>query len=260
MGRNEALSLEDVGRRKDTPGIVFVHGLGGFAEKRLLGKRIEYFRGLKAAMEQWEIPAFFPVQPPFGSVADRASALATNLTQFPYEQIYLVAHSMGGLDCRYFITKLDVDRRVLGLATIATPHRGTPLAPWILDASGLAPKILRPWTKRALKDLTPDACQHFNELFPNRPDVRYISYAGMRPLSEMPPWFRPLTRLLDEQAGQNDSQVPVSSATWAEFKGIVRADHIELAGWNCTRANQRIQRPFDHLSFYQRVIADLLKA
>ena len=173
--------MEYVGKRKDTLGVVFVHGLGGFAEKHLFGKRIEYFRGMKAAMAQWGIPAFFPAQPSFGSVIDRADALATNLAQFPYEQLYLVAHSMGGLDCRYFISKLDVQRRVRGLATVATPHRGTPLATWILHASGLAQWLLRLWTEKALTDLTPEACQRFNEQFPDRSDVRYISYAGVRP-------------------------------------------------------------------------------
>ncbi len=250
--------MEQVGKRKDTLGVVFVHGLGGFAEKRFLGKRIEYFRGMKAAMAQWGLPAFFPEQPAFGNVVDRADALAANLVQFPYEQLYLVAHSMGGLDCRYFISKLDVQRRVRGLATVATPHRGTPVATWILNTSGLVQTLLRRGTEKALTDLTPEACQHFNEQFPDRSDVRYISYAGVRPLSEMPSWFRPWARPLSAQAAENDSQVPLSSAIWAEYKGVVRADHIELAGWNFGRTDPHIQRPFDYLSFYQRVIMELL--
>jgi triacylglycerol lipase len=143
-----------------------------------------------------------------------------------------------------------MQHRVRGLATIATPHRGTPLATWILDTSGLVQTLLRPWAKKALTDLTPEVCQHFNEHLPDQSDVRYISYAGVRPLSEMPPWFRPWTRLISKQTGENESQAPLSSAMWAEFKGVVRADHLELVGWNrrTDHTSNDVRSPFIFIS------------
>lgn len=244
--------------RRFHPYFVFVHGLGGFAEIRLLGKRVACFRQVKAMLEDQGLTAYFPALPTVGSVAERAQTLAAYISHLPREQCYLVAHSMGGLDCRYFLSKFDIEHRVLGLATIATPHQGTPLADWLLTAPSLGAKLVRPWLRKALEDLTVTACQRFNDTFPNRFDVRYLSYAGVRPVMEMPPWFRPWTRLLDKCAGDNDSQVPLTSATWGEFKGIVRADHLELLGWNFACAHPAMQRPFNHLSLYQRIVTDLL--
>ncbi len=223
-----------------------------------MGKRIACFRQVKTLLERQGLTAFFPALPTVGSVAERARALAAYVTQLPQENLYFVAHSMGGLDCRYFLSQLDTDHRVLGLATIATPHRGTPLADWLLTSPHLGAKLLRPWMRRALGDLTIAACRRFNETVADRPNVRYVSYAGVRPIGEMPPWFRPWTRLLGKEAGDNDSQVPLTSAMWGEFKGAVRANHLELIGWSFASANASIQRPFDHLSLYQRVVADLL--
>ena len=40
----------------------------------------------------------------------------------------LIAHSMGGLICRYYMQQLDGAARCRGLATLATPHHGTAMA------------------------------------------------------------------------------------------------------------------------------------
>jgi triacylglycerol lipase len=88
-------------------------------------------------------------------------------------------------------------------------------------------------------------------------DVLYLSYAGVRPIEEMPTILRPSTRLLSETTGENDSQVPLSSTKWGTFMGEVCADHNELVGWNFGIRCERSHRPFDHLEFYQRVLIDL---
>jgi triacylglycerol lipase len=94
----------------------------------------------------------------------------------------------------------------------------------------------------------------FNETVQDRPDVDYASYAGARPVSEMPCWYRPWTRMISKSAGDNDSQVPVSSAQWGEFVKQVRADHLELVGWNLGFGAPAIERPFDHIRFYHEII------
>jgi triacylglycerol lipase len=242
-----------------TSAIVFVPGLGSFSPINLGILRIEYFRGVGQALEEYGTPAYFPTLPPFAEVAQRARVLANSLSKLQVGRIHLVTHSMGGLESRYCIHHFDPERRIASLVTIGTPHRGTPLANWVLEEDGLFQRVTRSWVKTAVLDLTPESCQRFNDLIPNRVDVRYVSYAGVRPVTEMPSWFRPWTRMLGEKAGENDSQVPLSSAMWGEFKRTLRADHIELAGWNLGRSNEQDQRPFDHLSFYQEVLAELLK-
>lgn len=45
-----------------------------------------------------------------------------------YERIHIIAHSLGGLIARYYVTRLGGDDRVHTLVTLGTPHKGTLLA------------------------------------------------------------------------------------------------------------------------------------
>ena len=86
----------------------------------------------------------------------------------------------------------------------------------------------------------------------------YLSWAGQRPVGEMPLWLRPFTRMLTKKEGGNDGQVAVASARWGEFQGVVRADHYEQFGWNFARARPAIERPFDHLALYEDMVGRVL--
>ena len=241
-----------------SPALVFVHGLLGFDQIRLWPRPISYFRHLRETVAGRGLTAYFTSLPPVGTVAGRAAALDASLQEIPDQRLCLVAHSMGGLDSRYLIQHHDSDRRVGTLVTIGTPHRGTYLAKWLLEGHGLMPWLVRPWTRMALAELTPEACSRFNEAVPDRDDVRYLSFAGARPEGEMPRGFRPWTRMLTREAGENDSQVPVSSARWGEFRGIQRADHLELVGWSLAPADEQRQRPFDDRALFEAILDDLM--
>lgn len=239
---------------------MFVHGLLGFACLGFTGNRICYFRGIERRLQASGFALHFPALPPTGLIAERAAALAHYMAGVENQRIYIVAHSMGGLDARHFIHRLDTERRVQGLVTVGTPHHGTPIAAWVLEGRGPLARLLRRLTLPAVRELTPSACERFNGLTPDRPDVRYQSFAGSRPTSEMPPWFRPWTRLLEGQAGANDSQVPVASARWGQFRGTVRADHLELVGWSLAPSGAETARPFDHVALYGGIAASLAAA
>lgn len=249
-------------RRSPAPpvAVVFVHGFLGFERIHLARKEIRYFRGVWRHLADHGIPLYFPALPPVGRIAVRARKLACSLERIAAERIALISHSMGGLDSRYLIRRLDPRRRVRFLATVATPHRGTPLAQWLLEGKGLLPRLSRQLILPGLEELTPRSCRRFNRMVPDRPDVIYHAYAGRRAAAELPPWFRPWCRLIARQEGDNDSQVSVHSARWGEFKGCLRADHLELAGWNLYRTVERFDRPFDHVSLYRRILRDAVRA
>ena len=239
--------------------IGFVPGLASFSRINLGLLRIEYFKGVRQTLEQHGTPIYFFTIPPFAGVAQRARILANSLSKLQVGRIHLIAHSMGGLDSRYCIHHFDPEHCIASLITIGTPHQGTPLANWVLEEGGLFQRVIRPLVRTAVVDLTPESCRRFNDVIPDREDVRYVSYAGVRPETEMPLWFRPWTRMLEDKTGENDSQVPLRSAMWGEFRRALRADHLELAGWNMGRSKAQDQRPFDHVSFYRGVIAELLR-
>ncbi|MFC1601985.1 esterase/lipase family protein [Pseudomonadota bacterium] len=237
--------------------IVFVHGICGFSSFRLLGKEIQYFRALKTSLRDCPIPIHFSALPTTGTIQQRATFLANYLAQIPEQKIHLIAHSMGGLDSRYTICRLDPKRCIQTLTTIATPHRGSPLAEWFANTPGLIPALGRRIAAPGLYELTPDACTLFNYKNPNRSDVTYQSYAGVRTPSEIPMLFRPWANMVEQCVGENDSQVAKSSAIWGEFQGTLQADHFELVGWSFGLPNSTIKRPFDHITFYRNLIKHL---
>jgi triacylglycerol lipase len=240
--------------------VVFVHGFCGFDVLGLpnLGLSIRYFRKLAHSLKRFPVEAHFPALPPVGTSADRARALGQYVEKLEATSLHLVGHSMGGLDCRYFATHLDHARRVRSVTTVATPHRGSPLADWVGSGRGAFPWVAGGVLQPGLTDLTTDACRRFNDAVIDRDDVHYSSYAGARPVGEMPPWFRPWTRLITRQAGENDSQVSVESARWGAFVKQVRADHLELAGWSLGAPSRSDERPFDHIGLYHEIVDRLI--
>jgi len=80
----------------------------------------------------------------FRDVLDTVSA--NDPQQFGSKNISILAHSMGGLIARYYMTKLGGTGRVSKLITLGTPHHGTPIA------NGLALGSVANPTQRALLD------------------------------------------------------------------------------------------------------------
>ena len=66
--------------------------------------------------------------------------------------------------------------------------------------------------------------------------------------------YRRQARILQRKEDDNDSQVGVQSAIWGTFRGMLRVDHMELAGWSLGLARRSIRRPFDHIAFYQALV------
>ena len=117
--------------RLRTP-IVLVHGLFGFDSLRLGPWLVaHYFQGIPEALRAVGNRVLVASLSPTGGIADRARQLQELLDrESPHEPVHLLAHSMGGLDSRYLISRLGMSDRVLTLTTLGTPHRGTTFADW----------------------------------------------------------------------------------------------------------------------------------
>ncbi|KAJ3183348.1 hypothetical protein HDU85_002374 [Gaertneriomyces sp. JEL0708] len=156
----------------------------------------------------------------------------------------MVAHSMGGLDCRYMISHLlsakgeAANFKVNSLTTIATPHHGSSLAPLPFLSTILEPLISTLYSKasldfRAFTNLTPTYMDTvFNPSTPDVSDVAYFSYGadGTDSVYEktvMYP-FRLTYEILNVLEGVNDGLVSVESAKWGNYMGTVKADHVDL--------------------------------
>ena len=250
--------MADAGK-SDFPTVVFVHGFLGCGRLPLID--VAFFRGADALMAGIGAPSLMPSLPRGGGVESRAAALARALEKSDARRLVLIGHSMGGLDSRLVAARMDPGRRIKAVVSLGTPHRGSPLADAALAGKGAlaAYAKLRGW-RPALADLSRAGAARFNDAVRDRPDVRYVSYAGIRPAAETPLWARRFQRLIAAEDGDNDGQVSVASARWGDFRRTVRADHWELIGWNLGLARPAVARPYPHIELLKAAVLDGLGA
>lgn len=261
--------------------VVLLHGFMGFDE--IL--QIDYFYRVKQDYQRRCIPVFIPTVSPLDYIHHRAMELAPKIDQIlaltGAEKVNLIAHSMGGLDARYLISTLGYGDRVASLTTIGTPHRGSPVPGMVWALLGKGDHVLYRAFEflvagatskgdrdpadmnlhAALSHLTPEYLDHyFNQENPDNPEVYYQSYAGISSLTGLTTGDVMDPLLLAFQVaflkdGLNDGLVPLSSAKWGRFRGIVRADHIDLIGQLLGTTSLW----FNHRKFYKKISEDLLE-
>jgi triacylglycerol lipase len=233
--------------------IVLAHGFFGFDVLEVVGIREEYFRGVPARLTQMGVQVHVARLAPTARVAARAQELARQVEEIGAPRVDIIAHSMGGLDARYAISRLGLASRVRALVTVGTPHRGTPLADlgsFILsDKFGLG-RVWGALGVAGVADLTTAQAARFNEEVPDAPGVRYgcvlASVDGDR--GPIHPLLRYPERFLRERQGDNDGLVSVHSQRWGEILGQIQADHWAQIGWSSA---------FDAPELYAEIVATL---
>ncbi|RAH49462.1 triglyceride lipase [Aspergillus brunneoviolaceus CBS 621.78] len=244
--RDEYAAIKDQYDAPKHP-VVLAHGLLGFDTLRLAGPYlpgVQYWRGIEDALSMKGVQVITATVPPSASIEMRAEELAKDIVAGARgKEVNIIAHSMGGLDSRYMITHLrPTDFKIKSLTTIATPHRGSAVADYVLKQIGddrlaqlyYALERLGIDTG-AFAQLTRDYMQNtFNPITPDVEDVRYFSYgASMQPSF----WsvFRLSHRLLQQVEGYNDGLVSVASSKWGGeggYKGTLEGvSHLDLINW-----------------------------
>ena len=212
------------------------------------------------------------------SVADSASELAQQILSVIQSsgapKVNIIAHSKGGLDARYAISRLGMDKFVASLTTINTPHRGCLWAESLLLR--LPSALVRfvaarydslfshlgdshPDFLAAVNELTASAATVRNDSTPDAPGVLYQSV-----MSKMNSWRSahfPLNAaflLVKPVEGDNDGLVATSSAYWGRQLplvtnprgfGVSHGDMIDLFRENING--------FDVREFYVSLVASL---
>jgi triacylglycerol lipase len=253
--------------------LVFASGF--LVPQRLLG--IDYFRGLRdhIAAAGRHVP-IFPEVPPIGSCEERAEKLAEAISAaYPTGEVHIIAHSMGGLDSRTLIGSnlrgLADPGRIVSLTTVATPHRGSPVADLLVgprpdglrrvvyDGISQALSLLGIDTG-ALANLTTARASTVPDTARTHPGIRHRSYfASGRP--------GPLAtclalalghRYLHGDSGQeNDGLVTLGSAQYGEFqRPFWPCDHADAIGHNLDTADLGGFR-FDHFAAFDAIIREL---
>lgn len=183
---------------------------------------------------------------------------------------------MGGLDARHMIRHCPPPGvKIHSLVTVATPHRGSAFADYVLDGDGQGPPVPLPRLygvmgrlglgTEAFAQLTrAHMVDEFNPSTPDDPAVRYFSY-GARvdgPLPLLSP-FRLPRSIVGAAEGPNDGLVSVGSSRWGEYKGtLVGVSHLDLINWSnrlrwTVRGWMGMKKRFNAVAFYLD-IADML--
>lgn len=217
--------------------IVLVHGLLGFDEMKVGNRQVAcYFPGIPEALRAAGNRVLLPRVSPTGGIAERAAQLKQFLDrESATEPVHLIAHSMGGLDARYMISRLGMADRVLSLTTLGTPHRGTTFADWgVHRLEGMVKPFLLMFgiPHQAFYDLTTASCRRFNEETPDAPGVRYFSVAGEHQGHWLSPEWHLPQHVVTRHEGPNDGIVSVASATYGEDTQVWQGDHLSLVNWS----------------------------
>jgi triacylglycerol lipase len=215
--------------------IVLVHGFLGFDQIKVGPWTVaNYFPRIPAVLGQCGNRVLIPRLSPTRGVAERAAQLKAFLErEAPGEPVHLFAHSMGGLDSRYMISRLGMADRVLSLTTLGTPHRGTTFADWGINR---LERIVKPFLLMlgiptgAFYDLTTAAARTFNDAVPDVPGVRYFSVAGEFRGRFSPEWALSQS-VVSKHEGPNDGIVSQASARYGESLDVWEGDHLSLVNW-----------------------------
>ncbi|MBN1253235.1 MAG: hypothetical protein JXR51_08490 [Bacteroidales bacterium] len=257
--------------------IVFVHGVAYRDDVPI----IKYWSNIPKIIEENGGKVYLSNQNAFNSHSDNAIQIKEKILEILNEtksdKVNIIAHSKGGIEARYMITKLEMADKVASLTTLSTPHRGSSMADTIvafLDKKNLTKRIHRlanfyakligdnnPNAIESARNLTVDYMKDFNKSVPNMPQVYYQSY-GSIVNDNYPSWIVKVQHEIMQKAeGDNDCVVSSYSYKWGDFKGIVKSNeaygisHFDIVGMKFVSKSSS----FDAEMFVYKIVKDLKK-
>lgn len=190
------------------------------------------------------------------------------------EKVNIIAHSKGGLDCRWAMQDPQIASRVASLTTVNTPHRGCEYADYLFDK--IDPKVqakvadaynraarmagdMTPDFIAAMRDLTASACQERNRKMQTPEGVYCQSIGSVLKKARSGKFPLKYTyQLVKEFDGPNDGLVGVGSFAWGQDyqlltpkarRGISHGDVIDM--------NRENIPGFDVREFYVELVSKL---
>ena len=207
------------------------------------------FRGICDHLKAQGLTVYVTNQDGVGSIATNAEQLKEEILRILQaencEKVNLIAHSKGGVDCRYMITHLGMADCVASLTTLSTPHHGSGLSAQLLKMPSFIAKSIaffndlffricgdrKPDILQLGRDLTPEAMEQFNRDTPNAPSVYYQSYSSSF-IAKKSLLYLPYKVSRHCEQDITDGMVSVSSSQWGEYQGDLgdNLDHFKMVG------------------------------
>lgn len=236
-----------------------------------------YWGRIPRALKRNGASVFYGRQQSSLSIADSAAELKAEifriLSETGAEKVNIVAHSKGGLDARYAISRLGMAPYVASLTTINTPHRGCQFADALLSSlpqwlicfaasryNALFHKLgdSAPDFLAGVQDLTAASCAVFNAETPDMPGVYYQSVTSRMHSVRSAGFPLNLGYLLSKKyEGENDGLVSVSSAIWSNYMGLLSAGKKGISHGDMIDLTHKNIKGFDVSEFYVLLFAGL---
>ncbi len=230
--------------------IVLVHGM--------MAKDFPFypaFRVITDFLRAQGVTVYVTNQDGVGNISNNARQIKSEILNIlkaeKCEKVNLIAHSKGGLDARYMISRLDMSPHVASLTTLSTPHHGSGLSTNLLKMPPFLAKAVaffidlffrifgdeKPDTLALAQELTVTAMETFNEDVPNAPSVYYQSYSSTSPRKKAFIRFIPYEISRYCEHDDTDGMVSVSSSQWGNYRGSMHGeiDHFQMVGVYGTR-------------------------
>lgn len=257
--------------------LLFVHGMG-FRDR----ERLNYWGRIPKELEKLGCNIFYGKQDSNGNIEANAEFIGNRINEIleetGKEKVNIIAHSKGGLDCRYAISTLGFGDKVASLTTISTPHHGSKTIDLLMKFPDCLVKFVgfcadccsrlcgdkSPSSYKVFKSFTTEAAKKFNKENPDSESVYYQSYAFVmkNAFSDIFMFFPNIFVGLIE--GENDGLLTPSSAEWSNFKGVFRGSGRRGIS-HCDEVDMR-RRPLqkskgegvsDIVDLYKSVVIDL---
>lgn len=217
--------------------LLMVHGMG-FRDSKFLN----YWGRIPGELEKLSCKIFYGNQDSNADIETNGEVIKRRideiLAETGAEKVNILAHSKGGLDCRYAISTLGAADKVASLTTISTPHNGSKsvdlllklpdfLVRFVGKCTDLVFKICgdkKPNSYRVFHSFSTKCASEFNHNNPDVEDLYYQSYAFVMksPFSDIFMFFPCLAVNLIE--GKNDGLLTPDAVKWGDFRGIYKSN------------------------------------
>lgn len=253
--------------------IVLVHGIF-FRD----WKHVNYWGRIPAELKRNGARVYYGGQQSAASIENNAKELKKNIQDVMekegVDKVNIIAHSKGGLDARYMISKLGMDKHVASLTTVNTPNRGTPLVNRLLKvvpdrtARFVAKKYNETFKKlgdenpdflAGVEELSEENIAKMNKDLKNKKGVLYQSVGSemVSPKSTV----LPLTlgyAIISLDGEDNDGLVPVESFVNGKYLGTIKTEE-GIGHGDMIDMTRRNLKGFDVREFYVKLVEDLKK-
>lgn len=257
--------------------VLLVHGMG-FRDR----ERLNYWGRIPKELEKLGCRIFYGNQDSNADIETNAKFIANRINEIlketNAEKVNIIAHSKGGIDCRYAISTLGFGEKAASLTTISTPHHGSKtidllmrfpdcLVRFVGFCADLCSRLCgdkSPSSYRVFRSFTTEAAKKFNEQNADYEGVYYQSYAFVmkNAFSDIFMFFPNIFVGLVE--GENDGLLTPTAAQWGNFKGVYKGvGHRGIS--HCDEVDMR-RRPLckkkgegvsDIVDLYKEIVNDL---